>query len=293
MPERRPPQPDPDRRAAGHSRLPGADAATVAKIRAFMAADRDLPPTKPRMRYLVLSQPRTGGTFLCEALQRSGAAGLPFEYLNPAAMVAFAKRLGATSGMSFPRLIAELEGRRTGANGVFGLHLHFEQLSKPLKTPEAAYRWMQRFDRIVFLYRRDKLAQAVSLYKSVQSTVWHRDAHEAGERLPERWAFDPVAIARHVWVLAEQEAGVRKTIAQLAMPRLELSYEELDTGFEESWRRVSEFLDLPPMPSGQVYPSLARMRDAVSDTMIERFLAALRDSDLARDETFGTVMGRR
>jgi hypothetical protein len=47
------------------------------------------------------------------------------------------------------------------------------------------------------------------------------------------------------------------------------------------------------MPSGQVYPSLVRMRDAVSDTMIERFLAALRDSDLARDETFGTVLRRR
>ncbi len=270
-------------------RMPVADRATMEKLRDFMAADRDLPETAIRMRYLILSQVRTGGSFLCEALERSRHAGMPFEYLNPAAILAFAKRIGAGTTVSLQRLISELEKRRTGANGVFGLQIHVEQLSKPLQSLEQVSRWLRRFHRIVMLYRRDKLAQAVSLERSIQSSVWFQEAHETGERNPTQWTIDPWVIARHVANLGQQEQLIRTALESFTGPVIELTYEELDTEFDTAWRRVSDFLDIPPIPTGEIYPRLARMRDATSEEMMARFLAALRDSDLARDPEFATI----
>lgn len=276
----------------GGSGLPSADAATVEKIRAFVSGDHDLPETKTRFRYLILSQPRTGGTLLCEALQRSGAAGMPFEYLNPATVAAFAKRPDV-SVATLPALMRDLERRRTGPNGAFGLNLHLEQLSRPLRTPEASFQWLRRFDRVIYLYRRDKLAQAVSLYRSIQSSVWFENEAEKGERMPGEWMLDPWAIARHVANFGEQEDMIRHHLQDFPSPVMELTYEALDRDFADAWRLVSEFLMLPEIPAAEVYPALKRMRDDASATMIERFHAALRDSDLALDRAFNRIAGGR
>ncbi len=270
-------------------RKPVADEATMRKLRDFLSPERDLPATPVRLRYLILSQARTGGTFLCEALARSGHAGLPFEYLNPASIKFLNNRLGGGPTVSLLKIIAALEARRTGANGVFGLQLHVEQLSKPLQSIQQVGNWLQRFHRIVMLYRRDKLAQAISLERSIQSAVWHQEPHETGERNPDRWTVDPWLIARHVANLGQQEQLIRGALASFNGPVLVLTYEELDTSFDTAWRRVSAFLDIPAMPADAVYPKLARMRDAASEEMAARFLAALRDSDLAQDPAFASL----
>ncbi len=255
----------------------------------FLSTERDLPETPVRMRYLIVSQVRTGGTFLCEALRNSLHAGMPFEYLNPAAIKIIATRLGAGRTIGLQRLIGAIERNRTGANGVFGMQLHIEQLSGPLKSLDGIKRWIRRNDRIVMLYRRDKLAQAVSLERSLQSSAWHQAADEPDARNPVEWAVDPWSIARHVANLGQQEQIVRKALDGFPGRIIELTYEELDTGFDAAWQRVSAFLDIPAMPAASVYPQLVRMRDAASEEMVARFLAALRDSDLARDPAFATL----
>ena len=263
-----------------------ADAATMKMLHDFLAPEHDLPTIPIRMRYLIVSQARTGGTFLCEALRRSGHAGLPFEYLNPAAIKIIVKRLGAGRTIGLPRLIGAIEKTRTGTNGVFGMQLHIEQLSVPLKSLDGVKRWVRRNDRVVMLYRRDKLAQAVSLERSFQSSAWHRTADDSGDRNPAEWTIDPWNIARHVANLGQQEQIIRTALEGFPGKIIELTYEELDTGFDAAWQRVSKFLDIPAMPANSVYPQLVRMRDAATEQMMARFLAALRDSDLARDPAF-------
>lgn len=283
----------PPGRPGADSRLPAADAATVAKIREAISDRLDQPETEPKCRYVLLSQPRTGGTFLAEALQRSGVAGVPFEYLNPASLVALQKRFGLTSRTTLSQAMAELQRHRTTPNGMFGLHLHFEQITKILGSVDSAWRWLGNFDRLIFLYRRDKLAQAVSLFRSIESRVWFQEAHEKGERLPERWSFDALAVARHVAALSEQEAMLRRGLASLSIPWIEITYEEIDKDFRPVWEKVGTFLGLPPVPVESVQPQLKRMRDGASAAMIEKFLLALRDSDLVRDAAFRTIEGRR
>lgn len=269
-------------------RIPRADPATMKMLHDFLAPENDLPATPVRMRYLIVSQARTGGTFLCEALRRSGHAGLPFEYLNPAALKIIVRRIGAGPAIALQRVIGTIEKNRTGANGVFGMQVHLEQLSETIKSYDNIKRWLRRNDRIVMLYRRDKLAQAVSLERSFQSSAWHQTADEPGARNPVEWRIDPWMIARHVANLGQQEQIIRAALDGFPGGILELTYEELDTGFDAAWRRVSAFLDIPEMPASSVYPRLVRMRDAATDEMIARFFAAIRDSDLVRDPAFAT-----
>ncbi len=172
---------------------------------------------------------------------------------------------------------------------MFGLQLHLEQLSAPSQTPGWLTQWLGGFDRLIFLYRRDKLAQAVSLERSIQSSVWHREAHEQGERLPETWDFNLGSVSRHLSSFVQQEAMIRTGLERFPNPWIELTYEELDRSFETAWGRIAAFLEIGAVPAADVYPSLARMRDAESDTMIERFLAGIRDSDLARDPAFRSI----
>lgn len=269
-------------------RIPRADPATMKMLHDFLAPENDRPATPVRMRYLIVSQARTGGTFLCEALRRSGHAGLPFEYLNPAALKIIVRRIGAGPAIALQRVIGTIEKNRTGANGVFGMQVHLEQLSETIKSYDNIKRWLRRNDRIVMLYRRDKLAQAVSLERSFQSSAWHQTADEPDARNPVEWRIDPWMIARHVANLGQQEQIIRAALDGFPGGILELTYEELDTGFDAAWRRVSAFLDIPEMPASSVYPRLVRMRDAATDEMIARFFAAIRDSDLVRDPAFAT-----
>jgi trehalose 2-sulfotransferase len=268
---------------------PRADPATMARIRDYTSSVRDLPETPVRMRYLVLSQPRTGGTFLCEALERSGEAGIPTEYLNPAAILAMTRRL-KRGPVTLRRLMQELERRRTTSNGLFGLHLHLEQLRKPLQSGERSIEWMRRFDRVIMLYRRDKLAQAISLDRALQTSAWFRD--EGNDTTTETSAIEvrPSRIVAHLTRLFEQEAIMRRSVEALAKPVLEIDYESLDTDFAGIWLKVTKFLDISPVPAAAVYPTLQRMRDAASDAIVERFLAMLRDSDLARDSAQNSVV---
>lgn len=269
--------------------LPRANPATVARIRETMSSALDRPATPIRMRYLLLSQARTGGTFLCEALSRSGMAGVPSEYLNPAAITAMAKRLGASGGIALPRLMEELERRRTTSNGVFGLHLHLEQLRKPLETEERILRWLQRFDRIILLVRRNKLAQAVSLERALQTSDWFRSASDKEDRNVASLEIRPSSLAAHIMRLFEQESVMRRYTAALGRPVLDIDYETLDSDFAGLWPMVTGFLGLEPIPVAAVMPDLQRMRDSSSDAMAERFIAILRDSNLARDPAFLSI----
>jgi LPS sulfotransferase NodH len=260
--------------------LPRADKATMARIKDYMSAARDLAQTPVRLRYLVLSQPRTGGTFLCEALERSGEAGVPAEYLNPAALIVLSKRFGAEQGMSLPRLMEELHRRRTTPNGIFGLHLHLEQLRKPLQTEQRIVEWLGTFDRIIFLYRRNKLAQAISLDRAMQTSEWFRSAGTESNSAPVE--LRPASLAGHIMRLFEQETLLRERVHAIGRPVFELDYESLDRDFAAVWPKVTAFLGLSPVPADAVFPELQRMRDAASEKIAEQFVAALRDSDLLR-----------
>jgi LPS sulfotransferase NodH len=144
-----------------------------APIRNWMGRALDFPGSAPlRKSYVVASSYRCGSTFFCSELWRTGVLGAPAEYLNIGEgrllRDVMATRLRASSPEDY---LVKLLARRTSRNGVFGMKAHFHHF-------EPALAWcpsmLERLSPVTYisLNRRDKLAQAVSMARAMQTNAW-------------------------------------------------------------------------------------------------------------------------
>ena len=97
--------------------------------------------------------------------------GIPHEYFRSATLARLPGRYGVEAS-DVDAYVAELEARRTTDNGVFASKLQWLQLSD---RPALRERLLMRADLVVFLYRRDVVAQAVSWQVSLATGWWSFD----------------------------------------------------------------------------------------------------------------------
>ena len=126
---------------------------------------------RPRLRYLRCSSPRCGSTLFGQMLFDSGVMGDPLEYLNPSYAAAFFRRFPGHSN-SVDAILSTLEGLRTAPSGLFGMQLHFSHFQTLYPDDAAKRQFLARFDRLVFMRRRNKFAQAASLYRATHTGLW-------------------------------------------------------------------------------------------------------------------------
>jgi LPS sulfotransferase NodH len=199
----------------------------------LLGAEYDFPPSpQPRLRYLVASTPRAGGTYLSMLLWRTGAMGAPLEYLNfwrtMPALIARLKvdRLGA--------YVERTQELRTSPNGVFGWkahHEHFQFLElaslQPLLWPA----------KVLFVERSDRVAQAVSLDIARHTRQW--SSLDPAAPAP---AYDRERIARALGYIEQANAYWRQILSRYAFPQLSVSYEELVRAPEDTVAKIAAFL---------------------------------------------------
>lgn len=211
---------------------------------AFMSPDEDLPPTPRRMAYLICSSPRTGSGLLCSSLQKTQMAGKPAEYLHPMAIAAFMRRIGVQRlrPAEYVRLLCK---HRTTSNGVFGMKLHFYQFKSCFEAKNDRIDFLSSFDHIILLSRRNKLAQAISNTRALQTDVWYaKTSAEAAEAQLRPVSYDAVAIARSLAFMLADNAGWRSTLATLELKHRSTYYEELVENFPEQIRNILTYLAL-------------------------------------------------
>ena len=125
----------------------------------------------PDRRIVICSTPRSGSYLLCRQMINAGL-GVPTEYFRARTVARLAERWGVPAG-DLPAYIDALEAHRTTGNGVFAAKLQWHQL---LQHPAARERLLERADLLVYLYRRDVVAQAVSWQVSLATGYWSFDA---------------------------------------------------------------------------------------------------------------------
>jgi trehalose 2-sulfotransferase len=128
--------------------------------------------------YVVCALPRSGSSLLCELLFGTGLAGAPAEYFDVALMRRLRERWGADG---FDSYLDELLARRTGPNGVFGFKAHFFQIAEafPERGVEKVFPALQ----YVYITRGDRLRQAISWSRALQTGKWASD-HPARDAEP-------------------------------------------------------------------------------------------------------------
>ncbi len=211
--------------------------------RALMSRDRDPPAgSSTRFRYAILSTPRCGSTLLARALEATGCLGVPHEYLNPNALAAW-RVIEGRDPPPIEDYLGEMERRRTSASGSFGIKVHYRQFVQHFgqAAEQHALAFLQRQDRLILSYRRDKLAQAVSYHRARVSGVWSSE-HAAlfGNRTPKRAVFDAAALETCLREVEEGERAWRKLLeGRLFLP---VALEDLANDYTTTMRRALAWL---------------------------------------------------
>jgi thiol-disulfide isomerase/thioredoxin len=130
---------------------------------------------KPSLSYLICATERTGSYLFCDALRATGIAGRPEECFRPHLLAPFSKASDPHAYRVYVQRVL-LEGMTP--NGVFEAKLHWSHLEHLQTLPE--YQGIPLAELLVGIFpnlryihisRRDKLRQAVSFWKAMQTDI--------------------------------------------------------------------------------------------------------------------------
>lgn len=211
------------------------------------AASFDLPVTATTKRYLILSTQRSGSNYLCRRLcSVKDRFGMPSEYLNATAIKMMAARLfpasSAETNMPLVQYMQAVERVRTSADGRFGIKVQPAQLLAVVGQQQPALlQFVQGFDRIVLMTRRDKLGQAISGAIAQLTGNWFNDGQEPALDDSRISSLFP-AIAHNLARYIDEERLILNIGKAVPKPLLRIAYEEIEQDGDAAFMNLVEFL---------------------------------------------------
>jgi LPS sulfotransferase NodH len=284
-------------------------------------------PARPDRSYLVCATPRSGSTLVCHALEETGVAGRPEEYFEALRHSGRPRRpeeyflgvedqsirdhLGERTVGSDPQPRSPLWSRAaydrylewvfeagTTENGVFGAKLmwgYFGEFVSLLRNVPA-YRDVPLaelmptvFPDLTFVrvVRANKVRQAVSLWKAVQTATWREDQASAkGISIEEdggpayrsfieehrpQLRFHYKAIDHLLDQLLVEEASWDAFFEQSGIKPILVLYENFAADYETSTLNLLERLDLSCAEDFEFEPRMKRQSDRVNDDWTKRY----------------------
>jgi LPS sulfotransferase NodH/glycosyltransferase involved in cell wall biosynthesis len=251
--------------------LRDAPAPTPKPRRSIEPQDISLAGWTPALTYLICTTRRSGGTLLCEALASTGVAGFPDESF----VAAFDRSLEEDDHDEFCRRLLRRVEARTTPNGVFGAKIFVEDLERliaRLGSPAAGKAPFELLTsrlprlRLIYLSRRDRLRQAISLVRAEQSGRWsHNDRPVARVRL------DRARIRRALGSIAADTAKWDAFFAAWPAAPIRVHYEDLAARYEATALAVVRQLGIETVAPIVFAPRrLVRQADALTERWVRR-----------------------
>ena len=269
--------------------------------------------TETTSSYLICSTPRSGTTLLCETLTATGIAGRPQEYFQHLSetcrprtprdyfgdvqdpeVLDLLSRCGEPPGApneydpsafeSYDAYFAWALDKGTTPNGVFGAKLmwaYLPGLLSRLATPaalasgDAAQVLRLAFPslRLLFVVREDKVRQAVSLWRALQTWTWRAEPAAPGAELDEwltlEYSFE--AIDHLVHRLAEEEQAWTEFFEEHDLAHMTVIYEQLAAAPEATALEVLRHLGLDTRGIEFGRLRMRRQADGLSDEWVRRY----------------------
>jgi trehalose 2-sulfotransferase len=176
----------------------------------------------------------------------------------------------------------------TTANGVFGAKIMWAYLPglvthlaaerpEPADTDPGAdlLEHVLPSLRYVFVTRADRAAQAVSLWRALQTWRWRHEAKAGQARKQDeqlRYSFEAIDHLAHL--LADEDAAWRDWFERNAIQPLTVLYEDLAGAYEETALAIMRHVGVRP-PAGLHFgkPRLTRQADELSRDWVGRYTA--------------------
>jgi LPS sulfotransferase NodH len=233
---------------------------------------------RPKLSYTIWFTQRTGSTLLCKALEATGVAGNPGEWLY-----GWLNEQHSNDPAELQRRLWEIG---TTSNGIFGLkhsfhEPHFSQIIELFcRLPEAPQAEQNRGavwehalpnHRHIFMTRRNKVRLAVSWWKAIKTQQWHRQLGAPTKSVGLDGAYDFEAIHRLFDECSMREAGIQEFFADARIVPLTIVYEDFIQDYEKTVRKVLDFLELDTINVAIPSPALVPTADAISEEWVQRF----------------------
>ncbi len=282
--------------------------------------------SKPDRSYLVCATPRSGSTLVCQTLIRTGVAGRPEEYFEAlrssgvprrpeeyfhgvgdrtildhlaerAQDFSPSPRSPLWSRTAYDRYLDWVLEVGTTDNGVFGAKLmwgYVEDFVSLLRNiPE--YRYVPMADILsevfpdltfVRVVRANKIRQAVSLWKAVQTASWRDESSSSNGDQPEdtdasykgfidehrpALRFHYGAIKHLLDQLIQQEAAWDAFFEHSRIKPVFILYENFASEIEPSTRNVLERLGIEPPDDLHLEPRMKSQSDGINDDWARRY----------------------
>jgi LPS sulfotransferase NodH len=282
---------------------------------------------RPECSYLVCATPRSGSTLVCHALEKTGVAGRPEEYFEALRHSGRPRRpeeyflrvedpsirdhLGERGAGAEPPPRSPLWSRAaydryldwafeagTTPNGVFGAKLmwgYFGEFVSLLRNIPA-YRDVSLAEMLptvfpnlilVRVVRANKVRQAVSLWKAVQTATWREDQASAKAASVEddgappyrsfieehrpQLRFHYKAIDHLLGQIIAEEASWDAFFEHAHIKPILVLYENFEADYETSTLNLLERLDLSPPADFEFEPRMKRQSDRINDDWAKRY----------------------
>lgn len=238
----------------------------------------------PPIRLVIAITPRSGSSYLCDLLTSSNCFGIPQEYIHEALFDEFIELMPARSADEY---LSHLFRQTATPNGVATLKTDWFRLKDFMALlPDRARFYEFKY---IFLTRDDRAAQAVSLYRAVESKIWHTSENhtKAEVRRLEQLDYSFEKINRWHENIVEQELGWRQYFEEMRLPALPVKYEELESNPSAVLNKIATYIGVDPSAMDvSTKPSpFRKLRDDKSIDWADRFRAEL-DALQAGEATF-------
>jgi LPS sulfotransferase NodH len=232
---------------------------------------------------MICAVPRTGSYFLCDQLKKTGVAGRPNEYFNPSFQSQWTVDWGTAT---FPEYLEKVAELGTTPNGVFGLKVHtmqFDSLCRQLaRRPRVPFvgrpglleAWLPDL-HYIRLHRRDRLRQAISYVRAIQTNDWWDSDYIPGPSAPvqpELVRFDFQFIESALDLLQAMDQRWSDYFRAIGVTPHEVVYEELERDPASVVTSVLEVLSLAASDgvAASAVP-FRRQADRLTDEWVERY----------------------
>ena len=216
-----------------------------------------------RVIYLICTTSRSGSTYLCELLRSTRRLGNPREFYNTRKHEESTRLWSAKDDLDYLRHLLKNTSTENGVCGVKLSTTAFMKFREGLGPIADALHI-----RYLFLRRRDRPRQAISLYRATQSRIWEWRRDEpmpAGKvHFDEKGiieASEAIQRANQYWVDWFTEAQVSP---------LELWYEDIMNNAQNVVRSVCRWVGVDDQHLPPLSTNTRIMRDHITERWVQR-----------------------
>ncbi|WP_353205765.1 Stf0 family sulfotransferase [Sphingomonas sp.] len=228
----------------------------------------------PHRGYVILGTPRCGSTYLCQLLASTHVLGKPAEYLDRTHL----RDLAADAAYSHPGhdIWEKIWAASRSDNGIHGIKAFYSQMRDGF-APREIHKNLLSLP-IVFLTRNDKLGQAISFARALQTSNWHTPGGDDLSRL----RYNAGDIDYCLNQILHHEASLYRIFATNGITPLNLVCEDFIREPEITVRRIGALVGLLDIDL-QPRSSLRIQRDAITAEWRERYVRERCDRESLSD----------